>query len=97
MDKIRTTVRIAGKDYAMASYDSEAHVQRVAHYVDRKMTELGLALRLPPQQLAVLTALNVTDDMIKAHDENNRLRREIGELREENQALLEKLEKMTKA
>ena len=47
MDKIRTTVRIAGKDYAMTSYDSEAHVQRVAHYVDRKMTELSLATRLP--------------------------------------------------
>ena len=65
MDKIRTTVRIAGKDYAMTSYDSEAYVQRVAHYVDRKMNELGLAMRLPPLQLAVLTALNVTDDMLK--------------------------------
>jgi cell division protein ZapA (FtsZ GTPase activity inhibitor) len=42
-----------------------------------------------------LTALNVTDDMIKAHDENNRLRREIGELREENAALREKLEKLS--
>ena len=78
MEKIRTTVRIAGRDYAMASYDSEAHVQRVAHYVDRKMTELGLATRLPQQQLAVLTALNVTDDMLKAHDEANRLRKETG-------------------
>ncbi len=92
MEKIRTTVRIAGKDYAMTSYDSEAHVQRVAHYVDRKMTELALAMRIPPQQLAVLTALNVTDDMLKAHDEINRLRREIGELRTENAALREKLE-----
>jgi len=95
MEKIRTTVRIAGKDYAMTSYDSEAHVQRVAHFVDRKMTELGLAMRLPSAQLAVLTALNVTDDMIKAHDENSRLRREIGQLREENAALQEKLEKLS--
>ncbi len=95
MEKIRTTVRIAGRDYAMASYDSEAHVQRVAHYVDRKMTELGLATRLPQQQLAVLTALNVTDDMLKAHDEANRLRKEIGELRAEIDALREKLDVRT--
>jgi len=97
MDKIRTTVRIAGKDYAMTSYDSEAHVQRVAHYVDRKMTELSLATRLPSAQLAVLTALNVTDDMLKSRDENNRLRREIGELREENAALKAQLEKLKNA
>ena len=95
MDKIRTTVRIAGKDYTMTSYDSEAHVQRVAHYVDRKINELSLSLRLPAAQLAVLAALNVTDDMLKAHDENNRLRREIGELREENAALQKKLEKLS--
>ncbi len=92
MDKIRTSVRIAGKDYAMTSYDSEAYVQRVAHYVDRKMNELGLAMRLPPLQLAVLTALNVTDDMMKAHDENNRLRRELGELREENEKMKKLIE-----
>lgn len=87
MEKTRTTVRIAGKEYAMASYDSEDYVQRVAHYVDRKMTELSLATRLPAAQLAVLTALNVADDMLKAHDENNRLRREIGLVREEMEAL----------
>ena len=28
MQKIRTTVKIAGKDYNIAGYDSEEHVQR---------------------------------------------------------------------
>lgn len=97
MEKIRTTVRIAGRDYAMTSYDSEAHVQRVARYVDRKMTEFSLATRLPSAQLAVLTALNVTDDMLKSRDENNRLRREIGELREENARLQDRLNALEKA
>ncbi|MEG0146193.1 MAG: cell division protein ZapA [Clostridia bacterium] len=86
MEKIRTTVRIAGKEYAMASYDSEAYVQRVASYVDRKMNELALSTRLPAVQLAVLTALNVADDMIKAHDENDRLKRELGRTRDELEA-----------
>ena len=87
MEKIRTTVHIAGKDYVMTSYDSESYVKRVASYVDRKMTELSLATRLPASQLAVLTALNVADDMLKAHDENNRLKRELGETRKELEAL----------
>ena len=45
------------------------------------------------RSLPLLTALNVTDDMLKSRDENNRLRREIGELREENAALREQLSK----
>ena len=40
MEKIRTTVRVAGKDYTIASYDSEAHVQRVAAYVDPQFSTL---------------------------------------------------------
>ena len=43
MEKIRTTVRVAGRDYTLTSYDSEAHVQRVAGYVDRKLNELSTA------------------------------------------------------
>ena len=86
MEKIRTTVRIAGKEYTMSSYDSEDYVRRVAIYVDRKIKELSLATRLPAQDLAVLTSLNVADEMFKAHDENTRLRKELLETRH---ALLE--------
>lgn len=94
MEKIRTTVRIAGKEYAMTSYDSEEYVQRVATYVDRKMSELSIATRLPSSQLSVLVALNVADDMLKAHDENNRLKREIGLVREQLETLRGELNQM---
>ena len=82
MQKTRTTVRIAGKEYTIASYDSEEHVNRVAGWVDRKMSELAVATRLPAAQLAVLTAVNATDDMMKSRDEVRRLQRELDELRE---------------
>jgi cell division protein ZapA len=87
MQKIRTTVKIAGKDYTITSYDDEAYVQRVATYVDRRMEELNAATKLPSAQLAVLTAMNVTDDMLKAHDEIRRLRAELADVRAENEAL----------
>ena len=82
MQKTRTTVRIAGKEYTIASYDSEEHVNRVAEWVDRKMSELGAATRLPAAQLAVLTAVNAADDMMKSRDEIRRLEAELDELRQ---------------
>ena len=85
--KTRTTVRIAGKDYTIASYDTEEYVARVAAHVDRKMNELNLATHLPAGQLAVLAAVNATDDMLKSRDALERLRRELDALRDECEAL----------
>ena len=92
MQKTRTTVKIAGKEYTISSYDDESHVQRVAAYVDRRMEELNMATRLPSAQLAVLTAMNVTDDMLKAQDEARRLRMELAKLRDEMEELRRKAE-----
>ena len=77
MQKIKTTVRIAGKEYAISTYDSEAYVQDVAAWVDRKMKELAEATKLPAGQLAVLTAVNATDDMMKSREEVRRLKLEL--------------------
>lgn len=81
MEKIRTTVRIAGKEYTIASYDSEAYVNRVADWVNRRMEELAAATKLPAAQLAVLTAINAADDMMKSRDEIRRLKAELDDLR----------------
>ena len=90
MQKTRTTVKIAGKEYTITSYDDETYVQRVATYVNRKMNDLSLATRLPVGQLAVLTAVSAVDDMMKARDEVGRLRAELDETRQE----LENLKKV---
>ena len=81
-EKTRVTVHIAGKDYTIASYDTPEHVNRVADFVDRKMNELNLVTHLPSSQLAVLAAVNATDDMLKSRDEIDRLRRETEALRD---------------
>ncbi len=82
MQKIRTTVRIAGKEYTIGSYDSEAYVSRVAAWVDRRMSELSAATHLPMAQLAVLTAINAADEMMKSRDEIRRLQAELDALRQ---------------
>ena len=82
MEKQKTTVRVAGKDYALVSTDSSEHLNRVAAYVDRQMTETMRSGRILANTAAVLTALNLADDLMRAQDEVNRLRRELALLRE---------------
>ncbi len=81
MEKQKTTVRVAGKEYALVSSDSPEHLSRVAAYVDRRITETTYATRMNKENVAVLVSLNIADELMKAHDENVRLRREINALR----------------
>ena len=81
MEKQKTTVRVAGKDYTLVSSDSPEHLSRVAAYVDRRITETAFAARMSKESVAVLVSLNLADELMKAQDENSRLRRELNALR----------------
>ncbi len=83
MDKNKTTVRVAGKEYIMMGQEQPEYIHRVALYVDRKMQELGVMTHLATNDLAVLTGLNIADELIKSQDDNARLRKELAEVRQE--------------
>lgn len=83
MEKQKTVVTVGGKEYTLVSSDSPEYMNRVAAYVDRKLEEMSMATRLPSNMVATLTALNMADELMKSHDENSRLRREIAVLRAE--------------
>ena len=83
MEKQKTVVTVGGKEYTLVSSDSPEYMNRVAAYVDRKLEEMSMATRLPTNMVAVLTSLNMADELMKSHDENSRLRREIMALRAE--------------
>ena len=70
--KNKTTVTICGKEYTMVGVESE----------DRKMEEMMLTYRLSQPMAAVLTAMNLADELLQAQDENTRLRRELMEMSE---------------
>jgi cell division protein ZapA len=77
MEKTRTMVKICGKEYVMAGFESEEYIHRVAIYVDRKMTDLkGQYVNLNPGTLSVLTAINVADDLLKLQDQFDALNKE---------------------
>ena len=81
MEKQKTTVRVAGKDYTLVSSDAPEYISRVAAYVDRQITETVFATRMPRETVTVLVAMNITDELMKAQEENSRLRRELDALR----------------
>ncbi len=84
MEKTRTMVKICGKEYVMAGFESEEYIHRVAIYVDRKMSELkNQYINLNPNTLAVLTAINVADDLLKLQEQFDALSKDYAEMSEE--------------
>lgn len=81
MEKHKTILHIGGRDYPIVSTDPVEHVQRIGVYVDRKIKETEAATKLPTQMATVFTCLSIADELMKAHDENTRLRRELMAIR----------------
>ncbi|MDR2505933.1 MAG: cell division protein ZapA [Oscillospiraceae bacterium] len=86
MDKSKMTVRIAGHEYSIVSTDDPEHVQRVARYVDRRMSDLAAASRLPAPMVSVMTAMNIAEEMLRAQDENVRLRQELSRIKAQTES-----------
>lgn len=88
MDKMKTVVKIAGKEYMMAGYETPEYMHRVALYVDRKIEELERSnWNLSSTMLAVLTAANIADEFLKLQDEMPVLQERITQLKEELRTL----------
>ena len=93
MSKIRTTVRIGGKEYTMSGNDSEEYMHRVAIYVDRKMSQIEANNNnLSTTMLAVLTSLNITDELLKLREESDEMRSQLESYRRQVEALMKQQE-----
>ncbi len=64
-DKIKTVVRICGADYTLIGTESEEYMQKVCLYVDKKMRSIAENPHLNNVQVAVLSAINMSDDYHK--------------------------------
>jgi cell division protein ZapA len=60
------TVKILGDEYQIRSEDPPEHVQRVASFVDAKMREISSgSSTLSPGRVAILAALNISDEFLR--------------------------------
>ncbi len=68
-DNNKVTVNIYGQEYTIAGSNSSDQIMVVANHVDSMMNELAnAASSLPASSLAVLTAVNITNDYFDAKD-----------------------------
>lgn len=66
----RVHVKIYDEAYTMRGPASPVYMKRVAHYVDEKMKQVGQSnSRLGINKIAVLTALNLADELFRVRKE----------------------------
>ncbi len=78
--KIDTEVIIGGKVFTLSGYESEEYLQKVASYINNKMSEYGKVeafKRQPMDTQSVLLQLNIADDYFKAKKQITLLEEEI--------------------
>ena len=67
----RLTVKILGEEYIIRGDASMEHLKKVAEQVNDTMSQLAEKHpRMSNQKLAVLTALNLSDKMLKLEEES---------------------------
>lgn len=70
----KLTVNIFDDEYVIKGQAEQNHIEKVSNYVDRLMKQISQKNPgLSPKQLAVLTALNVTDELLQLRENYNDL------------------------
>ncbi len=80
--KTKTEVLIGGKIYTMSGYESEEYLQRVATYLNNKISEIrnveGYS-RLSSELQGILLNLNTADDYFKAKKQADSLEKDLAD------------------
>ncbi|MCC8050634.1 MAG: cell division protein ZapA [Clostridiales bacterium] len=80
--KNTTQVIISGKIYTLSGYESEEYLQRVAAYLNSKISELRNLdgyQRLAPDMKGILLNLNIADDYFKMKNKVDELEQSLTE------------------
>ena len=73
----RVTMSICGEEYTLVAEESAAYMEKVGALVDKKMAELMDAAHMGRLDAAVLTAVNIADELYKAQENAENLRRQL--------------------
>ena len=75
----RVTVSICGEEYTLVAEEAPSYMQRVGSYVDVKLNELLSSAKVGRTDAAVLTAVNITDELFKESESAEALRTQLKE------------------
>ena len=73
----RVVITICGEEYTLVAEETPAYMQKVGGYVNDKMTEVMDAAKVGRTDAAVLTAVNLTDELFKSQAAAEQLRSQI--------------------
>ena len=73
----RVNIHICGADYTLTAEESPSYMEKVAAYVNDKMTELMNSNKVGRTDAAILAALNIADELMKEKDSSEHLRTQI--------------------
>ena len=73
----RVVITICGEEYTLVADETSAYMQKVGSYVSDKMTEVMNAAKVGRTDAAVLTAVNLTDELFKSQAAAEQLRGQI--------------------
>ena len=85
--KNKITVSIAGEEYTMVADEGEDYVKRCAALVDKQVQDVMNGAHLGRSDAAILTAMNLTDQLLKEQEAGDALRRQMKEGLDENARL----------
>lgn len=92
MDVNKVSVRIADGEYTLRGVEPEEYIRQVAGLVDRKYVEISRLNRsLSTSMAAVLTAVNIADEMLKNQEAQRAFERETQDMRRKSQAMADEL------
>lgn len=91
MGKERTVdIKVFGQTYTVKTDAEEGHIQEVARYVNEKIEEVLKKTRsVSTLNVAILTALNLADDLLREKEKRNTL---LQEVETKSKELVEKIE-----
>lgn len=69
MNSNKVKVTILGQVYTIEADASSGYISRIAEYVNSKMEEVAKNIsKASPQQIAILAALNIADELFQTKD-----------------------------
>ena len=71
------TVSICGEDYTLVAEEAPSYMQKVGDYVDVKLTEMMDTAKVGRTDAAVLTAVNIADELFKEREAAEGLRAQV--------------------
>ena len=88
--KRSVSVQIAGAKYALKTDEDDRWVKTLAAFVDGKMREAQKSARSPDTQaVAVLTALQIAEELFTERRRAGELERKVRKVQEKSQSLLD--------